>query len=1062
METSSKFKAEAIEYPIKDVSGDNTCLSFKIHQQLTPLSETASRRLSSQYILFILDVSGSMSGTALKTCIEVLKGMFNYLYEELGNTQFDLLTFNTTTNLISLKDLPLEARLKALNKVVANGGTKFLPVFNMVSSLLEDNKDQNLSIMFLSDGQAEPIDTLKGPISSLNAVFQTMTRSCEFHTLGFTSSHDSRVLNELTLAGTAQGTFQYIQSSQDIKGAMDCISGLFASKKLYGELIIKGIPEPIKVSFDDKEVEDEKSKIWEGIVFLDIPFKQYEEARETLRLRLQGAEGTEECKVAIRKETAGDENAQNIKLNLLALHETLKKITFRLTKEKVSQEEAEAINVRLNGYRKSLEDYIREIFKVKIASREPLFELVEDLRKYLRTFTELVRSNFLNQLNNEQIAKLNSMAYRNVTRQGLLKKLDKRALKSVPIINEAFEKVKELSKTVDEKALTTEYKDLIDKIGSCALTCYNFVEALQDEDCLCISFDIARPEIAVADATRIKIKNVFPTIISARSFMDSAKFALNKDSEASGGFDESKQGSIVKGISSENITAALPIYICEPHWKIASLLMKPILGWDITLDPVGYSYFQKKTVPFMLLAHTIKMKTESPGSEFSHRIHELMLETCIQIIKDDMEPSFGGTMKEEVTTIQEKYLIDGSVRTLDQVQNSFVHLSHLYCFVKMGLLSKPSKEDLVLMLKYMAEEELRRRQSDWDQSKLAKYLEDYLRINVQKYLSLIKDMKKEAGEEKQIVKEPEAPILCKNEEDFKLNMLRKLYETNPEKLTPEQLQAVKASKGIKDEEKKVEETKADQASKPKEDKNQPGLVFEIPKTEFLDGDKLSDLDTNQRFAHSEYEELYKTFNKELFTWIKFFFPEDELNLEDFSSLEKIGINSSAKFMCLYVQNKMQGKNADRKKVFETKKYANPWEENASVDFLTRVYRKIILGNLERETKSQKQKKKVGGVQNAGTLSDMELFAQTDDLYVAAGILANGLTLGQFHFLQDVLRSEKESNSLVLEKLKMIRDRSYDGIEFNFDFTIRKRFMRKLFKTYILDYKYHEWLELWHK
>ena len=1018
MDKLQEFQVQATEYCL--ANGENVCLNFNISHENSSPSDTRPKN-SNQYILFVLDTSGSMAGTAISTCKQVLEEMFQYLCKELGNTNFDLILFDTQPRFIELKDKSLEQRLEAVYRISAGGGTAFIPVFDQIKKLvkpknfesvkqtstqkqtsLNPEKLQDVSIVLLSDGQAENIQTLQPHIHDLNETFQAFTRNTEFHTLGFTRGHDARVLNELTLAATGQGTFQFIESSKDIKGAMDAISGLFASKKLNGTLLINGLPEPLKVSFEENDASNENSKKWEGMVFLDMPYKIYDQVRDSIKLLLQKGNSLEDCSVSIKKEeVSADDRVKTIRLNLLSMHENLRKITFKLTKQKYSQEEAEELNQKLNNYRKSTDDFIREIFKIKIAEREPLFEMVEDLKKYLSTFNDLIRSNFITQLNNDQIAQLNSMAYRNVTRKGLLKKLDKRAHKAVPIINEAFEKTKKISQETDESALTTKYQDLIDKIGCCALTCYNFVEAMKDEDCLCITFDMIRPEIAMADATRITIKKIYPTIMSARAFMDSAKYALNKDSGASGGFSTETQGSIVKGVGSENITAVLPIYICKEHWDIASLLMKPILGWDITLDPVGYSYFQKKVVPFMLLTHAMKTKVENPGSEFNNRVYELLLETCLQIIKDDMVPEFEGTMKEDVLAIYEKYLTDGSVRTLDQVQNSYVHLSHLYCFEKLGLITKPTKQDLLLTLKFMAEEELRRKQTDWDASMSGKYVNELLTIDVEKWLKKIEEL-----EEEEKVSETEAPS---------------------------QGEIVK--------------------EKPR---------IQIPTSEFLKGSTFEDLSEPQKKACNEYQELYKTIYQELFVWLKYFFPEDELNLEDYSTLEKIGIDTPAKVLSLYVQNKLHAKNADRKAAFTSQKYLSPFSQETAEDFLQRVYRKVVETAKTRKDKTSKANVKKAKAPLNGGETLMQVFARTCDLDEAASILASNLTLGDWQTLQDVLRSEVSENCMVLEKLKMMKEGWYNGVSFTMPCVMRKRFLRKLFKNYITEYNYNEWKEVWFK
>ena len=34
----------------------------------------------------------------------------------------------------------------------------------------------------------------------------------------------------------------------------------------------------------------------------------------------------------------------------------------------------------------------------------------------------------------------------------------------------------------------------------------------------------------------------------------------------------------------------MPIFINEAHWKMARLWLEPILGWVVTLDPLGYNH----------------------------------------------------------------------------------------------------------------------------------------------------------------------------------------------------------------------------------------------------------------------------------------------------------------------------------------------------------------------------------------------------------------------------------------------------------------------------------------
>ena len=68
----------------------------------------------------------------------------------------------------------------------------------------------------------------------------------------------------------------------------------------------------------------------------------------------------------------------------------------------------------------------------------------------------------------------------------------------------------------------------------------NTIEALEEQDCMCIGLSVKRPEAAIADSSRLIIKDIFPTYITAESFLQSAQFKIKNSSgdgsAAHGGF----------------------------------------------------------------------------------------------------------------------------------------------------------------------------------------------------------------------------------------------------------------------------------------------------------------------------------------------------------------------------------------------------------------------------------------------------------------------------------------------------------------------------------------------
>ncbi len=55
-------------------------------------------------------------------------------------------------------------------------------------------------------------------------------------------------------------------------------------------------------------------------------------------------------------------------------------------------------------------------------------------------------------------------------------------------------------------------------VGNCIKTDMNFVGALQNYDTLAVMFEIERPQAAIVDPGRIKIRQVSPFVVTANAF----------------------------------------------------------------------------------------------------------------------------------------------------------------------------------------------------------------------------------------------------------------------------------------------------------------------------------------------------------------------------------------------------------------------------------------------------------------------------------------------------------------------------------------------------------------
>jgi hypothetical protein len=118
---------------------------------------------------------------------------------------------------------------------------------------------------------------------------------------------------------------------------------------------------------------------------------------------------------------------------------------------------------------------------------------------------------------------------------------------------------------------------------------------------------------------------------------------------------------------------------------------------------------------------------------------------------------------------------------------------------------------------------------------------------------------------------------------------------------------------------------------------------------------------------------------------------------------------------------------------------------------------MVVSKYDQQNRSNQRKNEM----NSTTSDCLTLFLITEDLNEAAGIMMNGLTLGDFQYIQSTMRREPEKCKLVWEKLIILKDQSFRGIEFNLGFNMRRRFLRKLKKKFP-DYHYNKWREIWYK
>ena len=132
----------------------------------------------------------------------------------------------------------------------------------------------------------------------------------------------------------------------------------------------------------------------------------------------------------------------------------------------------------------------------------------------------------LSHIPNDLIARMNDEAYKAIKQGGFQKMLDKRALQNEGTYASNEKEIKDIVKKFNLEELSKKYKEVVDDIGECFMSCMNTTEALEYGDCMCIGLNIERPEEAIADPSRLIIKDIVPSYVSLDTFLESAKFKM--------------------------------------------------------------------------------------------------------------------------------------------------------------------------------------------------------------------------------------------------------------------------------------------------------------------------------------------------------------------------------------------------------------------------------------------------------------------------------------------------------------------------------------------------------
>lgn len=213
---------------------------------------------------------------------------------------------------------------------------------------------------------------------------------------------------------------------------------------------------------------------------------------------------------------------------------------------------------------------------------------------------------------------------------------------------------------------------------------------------MCIALSVERPEAAIADPGRLIIRDIYPTYLTADSFLESAQFKIDAagpaavgQSQAHGGFKEGK-GELAMGLGRESVTGIMPLYLFPEHWNIAKRRIQPVYGFMCTLDVMGYSSEQFFTVPFLVLLKAMLKASKEP-TEVNRRILEQVERTCVVTLETNR--TFRNDVVGRLVNFASKQGNE-SHRTSDVIKNISVFAAQVHCLFKVtDLVAKVESEE---------------------------------------------------------------------------------------------------------------------------------------------------------------------------------------------------------------------------------------------------------------------------------------------------------------------------------------------------------------------------------
>ena len=655
--------------------------AMKILFPITPSEESENK----MEIYFGLDKSGSMAGGPISDA----RGALVSFIEKIEKLELDitLYCFNDVYEVVNSKSVGYGGLSSYVKGIKASGRTNFTHVVEAMEGQLVSSGCKRAFIIFLSDGQDNNgFQHVKPSLDHLQKVINEGELSVSIHTIGFSWDHDAVMLSMLTQYGTKEGSFQFIPSGGRIPVAVNNVYEFLYGSSAWARVRVGGQP-PKKINLQEEEA-------LTGVVFLtedEIPNVQVE--------LHQGGVNTQFKVLSVNKQFQSLQD--EVHIFGMFVSEKVLQIMEGSRGDAVVKEQLQNSLDFVSKIDQKMSSLVTQCKKLKGLLRKQIMPFCDCAQELISNVYATAFESMEGNLTNLHYAQLNNLAHQNLLKRSLQKKIAKRAGSNMKLLQDIEEYIDNKLSLISIPELREKYPDA-EELGQCMISYKNWIECVEVGDCLCLTFNIERPESGIHDPSLLKIHEINTTLLSAENFIDSALFSTKAGQIIQGaGFEKGRPANtLVNGLPQEVITGILPMYICEEHWSIAKERMKPLLGWTVTLDVLGYGIDQLLILPFLLLAKSYMLKVTNKDSQFRSTQHTQILDICRAVYANHKQK-----LLPKLKKIVESYENNPGTRTTDAIPNNRVLVCQLWVACEVGDLDM---NRVIGLFRYILEEEIRR------------------------------------------------------------------------------------------------------------------------------------------------------------------------------------------------------------------------------------------------------------------------------------------------------------------------------------------------------------------